>query len=137
MLNCAKKIFLLHLNSCKISVKNHYHTLRHRLSICVAKTKAKSTQLMCTFVFAYADWWFSGAAAQLILEVRGLHKENCDILHFINSLGCHRENIFKLFNLKAFLNLVIANKYHSSVLRSFLDHQAATFIKLPHIKVLD
>ena len=32
MLNCAKKIFPLHLNSCKISAKNHYHTLRNRLS---------------------------------------------------------------------------------------------------------
>ena len=31
MRNCAKKIFLLHLNSCKISAKNHYHTLRNRL----------------------------------------------------------------------------------------------------------
>ena len=31
MLNCAKKIFLLYLNSCKISAKNHYHTLRNRL----------------------------------------------------------------------------------------------------------
>ena len=31
MLYCAKKIFLLHLNSCKISAKNHYHTLRNRL----------------------------------------------------------------------------------------------------------
>ena len=26
-----RKIFLLHLNSCKISAKNHYHTLQNRL----------------------------------------------------------------------------------------------------------
>ena len=39
-------------------------------TICVAKTKALSScavtaQLICAFVFAYADCWFSGALAQI------------------------------------------------------------------------
>ena len=31
MLNCAKKIFWLNSNSCKISAKNYYHTLGNTL----------------------------------------------------------------------------------------------------------
>ena len=38
-------------------------------TICVAKTKAD--QLVCTFVFAYVDCWFSDVAAHFIITCLG------------------------------------------------------------------
>ena len=40
----------------------------------VAKTKtlircAVTAQLICVFVFAYADFWFSGAATQILMKL--------------------------------------------------------------------
>ena len=42
-----------------------------KCTICVAKTKAliSTAKLICVFVFAYADCWFSHEAAHLLLKV--------------------------------------------------------------------
>ena len=45
--------------------------MKRKCTICVAKTKAlisfaDTAKLICTFVFAYANCWFSDAAAQLL-----------------------------------------------------------------------
>ena len=47
---------------------------KEKCTVCVAKAKALiscavTTQLVCAFVFAYANCWFSDAAAQLVLWV--------------------------------------------------------------------
>ena len=47
MLNCAKKTFFLHLNSCEISAKNHYHTLRNRL------------KFSFVYIYAFQDYFGS------------------------------------------------------------------------------
>ena len=44
---------------------------KKRCSFCVAKTRvlisfAVTAKLICVFVFAYADCWFSHAAAQIV-----------------------------------------------------------------------
>ena len=47
--------------------------MQRNCTICVVKTKslisfAVTAKLICAFVFAYADCWFSHAAAQIILN---------------------------------------------------------------------
>ena len=56
-------------------------------TLCVAKTKALiscavTAQLICAFVFAYADCWFSNAVAHIYLSVSRLVS---------SSDGCVRE----------------------------------------------
>ena len=59
-------------------------------TICVAKTKALisfavTAKLICAFVFAYADCWFSHAVAQICFVSRNLNKQNdvyiCTFVH--------------------------------------------------------
>ena len=50
---------------------NFVFYLKRGCTICVAKTKALisfavTAKLICVFVFAYADCWFSHEAAQII-----------------------------------------------------------------------
>ena len=47
MLNCAKKVFHLQLNSCKISAKNHYQTLGNTLYLLFLSLQEYPYQLVC------------------------------------------------------------------------------------------
>ena len=59
-----------HRNRCKIEALDFLFKKKRDCTICVAKTKASTSfavteKLVCAFLSAYADCWFSDAAAQI------------------------------------------------------------------------